>query len=184
MKRISPSVVRWPGGCFADSYNWRDGIGPRSSRPRRTNFWRDSRGRRAAESYAKLEAGPQKYEPNWFGTNEFMRFCKLTSSQPILRPTCAVCLPRISTNGWNTATLQPEPPRSQISEPHRRTRAFNVQFWGIGNESWGCGGNFTPEEYSQEYRRFVALFHASVLSSSSFQRPQWRGHRLDPAFLH
>ena len=60
MKRISPSVVRWPGGCFADSYNWRDGIGPRSSRPRRTNFWRDSRGRRAADSYAKLETGPQK----------------------------------------------------------------------------------------------------------------------------
>jgi hypothetical protein len=84
LKRIKASVVRWPGGCFADSYNWRDGIGPRKDRPRRTNFWRDSRGNRTTPAYERLNTGPQKYEPNWFGTNEFMRFCKLTGMKPYL----------------------------------------------------------------------------------------------------
>src|SRR5579859_3479239 len=66
MKRLKPSVVRWPGGCFADSYNWRDGVGPRAQRPRRANFWiNDSFLQRAPD-------GPAKYEPNEFGTNEFM----------------------------------------------------------------------------------------------------------------
>src|SRR6266481_4979950 len=78
MKRLKPSVVRWPGGCFADSYNWRDGIGPRSQRPRRTNFWIN-------DSFLQdAPDGPAKYEPNQFGTNEFMRFCKLIGAQPYL----------------------------------------------------------------------------------------------------
>src|SRR5689334_3902919 len=78
MRRIKPAVVRWPGGCFADSYNWRDGIGPRQERPRRTNFWiNDSFLQRAP-------AGPQKYDPNQFGTHEFVRFCELIGAQPYL----------------------------------------------------------------------------------------------------
>src|SRR6476659_4776137 len=81
MRRIKPGVIRWPGGCFADSYNWRDGIGPRAGRPRHTNFWRDDRAR-GNTAYQQLDSGPQKYEPNWFGTNEFMRFCKLSGAQP------------------------------------------------------------------------------------------------------
>jgi len=78
MRRIRPSVVRWPGGCFADSYNWRDGIGPRAQRPRRTNFWI------VADNLRNVADGPQNYEPNSFGTNEFVRFCKLIGAQPYL----------------------------------------------------------------------------------------------------
>src|SRR5262245_40407780 len=81
MRRIKPGVIRWPGGCFADSYNWRDGTRPRKDRPRHTNFWRDDRARGNA-AYQQLDSGPQKYEPNWFGTNEFMHFCKLSGAQP------------------------------------------------------------------------------------------------------
>ena len=74
MRKIKPGVVRWPGGCFADSYNWHDGVGPRSERPRRTNFWiRDS---------TQNTDSPQVYDPNQFGTNEFMHFCKLIGAQP------------------------------------------------------------------------------------------------------
>src|SRR5262245_48438481 len=62
MKSIRPSVVRWPGGCFADSYNWRDGVGPRKDRPRRTNFWADNR----AGRFREVTGGPQKFEPNSF----------------------------------------------------------------------------------------------------------------------
>ena len=71
-------VLRWPGGCFADSYNWRDGTGPRAQRPRRANVTINH------PFMVKAPDGPQKYEPNWFGTNEFMRFCRLTGAQPYL----------------------------------------------------------------------------------------------------
>src|SRR6186997_614 len=61
MQRLPKGPIRWPGGCFADSYDWRDGIGPRDARPRRTNFWRDDRGNRTSEAYKQLDSGPQKY---------------------------------------------------------------------------------------------------------------------------
>ncbi|HEX9003123.1 MAG TPA: alpha-L-arabinofuranosidase, partial [Blastocatellia bacterium] len=77
MKKIKASVVRWPGGCFADSYNWRDGIGPRAQRPRRPNFWVD-----APEWPKGAPDGPWKYDTNHFGTDEFLRFCQLSNTQP------------------------------------------------------------------------------------------------------
>src|SRR4030095_10813916 len=67
LPRVKPSVVRWPGGCFADSYNWRDGIGPRSQRPRRTNFWVD------APEWRNAPTGPWTFENNEFGNNGVMR---------------------------------------------------------------------------------------------------------------
>src|SRR5215470_430982 len=76
MRKIKPSVVRFPGGCFADSYDWKDGIGPADKRPRRTNFWVE--GEKAAAPAA------HKYDPNQFGTNEFVRFCKLVEAEPYL----------------------------------------------------------------------------------------------------
>src|SRR5258705_5506584 len=76
LKRLKPPVIRWPGGCFADSYNWRDGVGPRSERPKRTNFWTNT------PYLSKAPDGPQKYDPNQFGTNEFARFCRLVGPEP------------------------------------------------------------------------------------------------------
>jgi len=70
-KAIKPGVVRWPGGCFADSYDWRDGIGAADKRPRRTDFWADTR---PSQNRAATD-GPQRFDPNRFGTNEFIRFC-------------------------------------------------------------------------------------------------------------
>ena len=78
LRPLKLPVVRWPGGCFADSYNWRDGTGPRAQRPRRANVTINH------PFMVKAPDGPQKYEPNWFGTNEFMRFCRLTGAQPYL----------------------------------------------------------------------------------------------------
>ena len=76
MRKIKAPVVRYPGGCFADSYDWHDGIGPVEKRPRRTNFWEQ------VESVGS--PANHKYDPNQFGTNEFVRFCKLIGSQPYL----------------------------------------------------------------------------------------------------
>jgi alpha-N-arabinofuranosidase len=78
MRRLTPSVIRWPGGCFADSYNWRDGVGPRESRPKRPNFWIDT------PFLQRAPDGPAKYDPNHFGTHEFVRFCQLVGSEPYL----------------------------------------------------------------------------------------------------
>ena len=151
MKRLKPSVVRWPGGCFADSYNWRDGIGPRDSRPCRTNFW-------ANDSHLWTAAdGPQKYEPNHFGTNEFVRFCRLVGAEPYFAVN-ARSLPARDFYEWveysnapaGMTTLSRARGEAGDREP------FNVRYWGIGNESWGCGGNFTPQEYATLFRQFTA----------------------------
>ncbi|HEU4390829.1 MAG TPA: alpha-L-arabinofuranosidase C-terminal domain-containing protein [Blastocatellia bacterium] len=158
MRRIKASVVRWPGGCFADSYNWRDGVGPRKDRPTRTNFWRDSGGNRANPAYRQLDSGPQKYEPNWFGTNEFMRFCKLSGAQPYVAANLR-SLPAKDFYEWVEYCNSPAGTTtgSRLRGAGGDADPFNVQFWGIGNESWGCGGRFAPEEYSQELRRFIAF---------------------------
>ena len=76
MKKIKSPVVRFPGGCFADSYDWRDGVGPTDKRPRRTNFWNQGEAPEAPASH--------RYDPNEFGTNEFVHFCKLIGSEPYL----------------------------------------------------------------------------------------------------
>jgi alpha-L-arabinofuranosidase len=151
MRRIKPSVVRWPGGCFADSYNWRDGIGPAAQRPRRTNFWINDSFLRDAPD------GPAKYEPNQFGTNEFMRFCRLIGAQPYL----ATNLRSNTARDFDEWVEYCNAPAGQTTLSDQRAKAgeekpFNVRFWGVGNESWGCGGNFTPEEYAMEFRRFTA----------------------------
>ncbi len=151
MKRIKPAVVRWPGGCFADSYNWRDGIGPREKRPRRTNFWVVDDGLRKAPD------GPQKYDPNSFGTNEFTRFCSLIGAQPYL----AANLRSATARDFYEWVEYCNAPAGLTTLSDQRAAAgdiepFGVRYWGVGNESWGCGGNFTPEEYAAEYRRFTA----------------------------
>lgn len=151
LKRIKPGVIRWPGGCFADSYNWRDGIGPRASRPRRTNFWVNAREMRAAPD------GPQKYDPNEFGTNEFVRFCRLAGAEPYI----AANVRGLTAADFDDWVDYCNAPRGKTTLAEARAAGgdaepFRIRYWGVGNESWGCGGNFTPEEYATEYRRFIA----------------------------
>ena len=156
MKRIKPGVIRWPGGCFADQYDWRDGIGPRDKRPRRVNFWADTN-YKITDSYKQLNSGPQKYEPNWFGTNEFMRFCRLTGSQPYF----AANVRSLKVKDFIDWMEYCNAPAGLTTLSDQRAAAgdkdpFNISFWGVGNENWGCGGDMTPEEYATEFRRFTA----------------------------
>lgn len=150
LQRIRPAVIRWPGGCFADAYDWRDGIGPRQRRPRRTNFWIDQR------EWASVGLVPQKYEPNDFGTHEFLRFCRLVGAAPYL----AVNLRTLPADVFHRWVEYCNSPRGSTTLAEERAangdpEPFGVRYWGIGNESWGCGGNFTPEEYAAEFRRFT-----------------------------
>ncbi|MFI5071708.1 MAG: alpha-N-arabinofuranosidase [Terriglobales bacterium] len=148
MRKIKAPVVRYPGGCFADSYDWRDGIGPSDKRPRRTNFWSFGEAANAPASH--------KYDPNQFGTNEFAHFCKLIGAEPYLAANVR-SLPAEEFYRWveycnspaGSTTLADTRAAAGFSDP------FNVRYWGVGNESWGCGGNFTAQEYAVEFRRYT-----------------------------
>jgi len=150
LRPIRPAVMRWPGGCFADAYDWRDGVGPKSERPRRTNVWIDQ------SSLQGLGNVPAKYDPNHFGTNEFVRFCRLIGAEPYLAVNVR-SLPPMAFFEWLEYCNSPAGSTSlaELRESGGDREPFGVRYWGIGNESWGCGGNFTPEEYASEYRRFA-----------------------------
>jgi alpha-L-arabinofuranosidase len=152
LRRIRASVVRWPGGCFADQYDWRDGTGARASRPRRTNFWVDVR-----EWPAGAGSGPQRFEPNQFGTVEFARFCRLAGAQPYVAANVRSLSPQ---DFWRWVEYCNAPAGSTTTADQRAAdgerEPLGVRFWGVGNESWGCGGNFTPEEYAAAFRRYTA----------------------------
>jgi len=129
-KKIAPPVVRWPGGCFADRYHWRDGIGPAANRPRRFNRW------------------SERVEPNAFGTHEFIRFCRLVGAEPYLAANVGAGTVE-EFQQWveycnapaGSTTLADERAANGAADP------FKVRFWGVGNENWGCGGTYTPEDY-------------------------------------
>ena len=144
LKKIKIPNLRWPGGCFADEYHWRDGIGPKSGRPKMINtHW----------------GGVT--EDNSFGTHEFLDLCEQLSD-----PEGPRCEPYICGN-VGSGTVQELSqwveycnfdgisPMAEIRRKNGREKPWNVQFWGIGNESWGCGGNMTPEFYADNYRRYA-----------------------------
>jgi alpha-N-arabinofuranosidase len=150
LRQINAPVIRWPGGCFADSYDWRDGVGPRDKRPTRTNFW-------ANTPYLwKGPNGPQKYDPNAFGTNEFAHFCQLAGAQAYV----AANLRSLTAHDFYQWVAYCNSPAGTTSLADLRARSggaqpFDVRYWGVGNESWGCGGNFTGDEYAVEFRRYI-----------------------------
>jgi alpha-N-arabinofuranosidase len=151
LQKIKSPVIRWPGGCFADSYDWKDGIGPFARRPRRSNLW---------GSYSILKDKgniPQKYDPNQFGTNEFVEFCRLAGSQPYLAANMR-SLPALDFYQWIEYCNSPagSTTLADIRAAGGSRDPFNVRFWGVGNESWGCGGDMTAAEYSIEFRKFCA----------------------------
>ena len=156
LKKLKPGVIRYPGGCFADQYDWRDGVGAREKRPTRVNFWADTH-YKTTKAYEDLEGGPQKYEANQFGTDEFVSFCRMVGAQPYLAANVRSRDVRVFLE-WleycnapaNMTTWSTERAKNGYPAPHK------VSFWGVGNESWGCGGDFTPEEYATEFRKFTA----------------------------
>lgn len=142
-KKIAPPVLRWPGGCFSETYDWRDGIGPREQRPTRVNWWYYCDGR---------------LESNQVGTHEFMNLCRLIGAQPYVAANMTSVDP-LHIRNWmeycnfpaGTTTLAKEREANGDKEP------FNVRYWGIGNENWGGGGQMTPEHCADEFIRFTTI---------------------------
>jgi alpha-N-arabinofuranosidase len=152
LRQIKAPAVRWPGGCFADSYDWRDGVGPRDKRPTRTDFWFDD-----PDSKATAPLGPGNFDPNQFGTDDFVRFCKLSGAEPYLAANVR-SLPALQFDQWVEYCNAPagSSTYANIRAAGGSREPYDVKYWGVGNESWGCGGNFTPDEYAAEYRRYTA----------------------------
>jgi alpha-N-arabinofuranosidase len=146
---LKPAVIRYPGGCFADSYDWSDGVGPPQGRPARTSFWADN------EPAAAPAA--QRYDANRFGTDEFVRFCDLVGAQPYLAANVR-SLPAESFDRWVEYCNAPagSTTLAALRAADGSAKPYDVRYWAVGNEAWGCGGLFTAREYAEEFCRFVA----------------------------
>jgi alpha-N-arabinofuranosidase len=155
LRKLKPGVIRYPGGCFADQYDWRDGVGARDKRPTRVNFWADTR-YKTTKAYEDLEGGPQKYESNHFGTTNSFRSAGWSARSLTSRRTCAAATCASFSSGWNTAMRRrTDDVVNRAREEWLSPQPHKVSFWGVGNESWGCGGIYS-EEYATEFRKFTA----------------------------
>lgn len=130
--------LRWPGGCFADTYHWRDGVGPRESRPRMINVhWGGTT------------------EDNSFGTHEFLDLCERLGCEPYIVGNLGSGTVREMAE-WLEYLTHPGPgPMAELRRQNGRAEPWNVVYWGVGNENWGCGGGMTAEHYANEYRRYA-----------------------------
>ncbi|WP_394706712.1 alpha-N-arabinofuranosidase [uncultured Draconibacterium sp.] len=131
-------VLRWPGGCFADTYNWRDGIGPREERPSMVNVhWGNVT------------------EDNSFGTHEFLDFCDLINAEPYINVNVGSGTVREASEWIEYVTSSNISPMTDLRKKNGREEPWEVKYWGIGNENWGCGGNMTAEYYADVYKHFA-----------------------------
>lgn len=142
LKKIAPPIIRWPGGCFADTYHWRDGIGPASLRPvtYNTNF------------------GTEQLEDNHFGTHEFMKLCEMVGAKPWLNVNVLSGSVKEMVEWAEYCNRDSNTTLGQERRKNGHEASFNVEYWGIGNEAWAGGGNFTAEGYADAYRRYASAF--------------------------
>jgi alpha-N-arabinofuranosidase len=138
LKRIGIPNLRWPGGCFADEYHWRHGIGPRESRPRMVNtHWGDV------------------VENNHFGTHEFMDLCEMLGADAFVSGNVGSGSVQEMSDWVEYLTRDGDSPMASLRRENGRDEPWKVPFWGIGNEAWGCGGNFTAPQFAAEARRYA-----------------------------
>lgn len=136
-RRIQAPILRWPGGCFADTYHWQDGVGPRDKRPKTWNiFW-------------------DRDESNHFGTDEFLGYCRLSGASPYICVNVGSGTVREAL-GWLEYCNGDQPTSiAQMRATNGHTAPYNVKYWSVGNENWGCGGRFDAVDYARHYARFV-----------------------------
>ncbi|MET0392657.1 MAG: alpha-L-arabinofuranosidase C-terminal domain-containing protein [Chitinophagaceae bacterium] len=138
LKKIRVPNLRWPGGCFADEYHWRDGIGPRNQRPKTVNtHW------------------GMVTEDNSFGTHEFLELCNLIGAEPYLAGNVGSGTPQEMANWIEYLNFNGTSTLADLRRKNGRPEPYSVSFWGVGNENWGCGGNMTADVYSHLYKQYA-----------------------------
>jgi len=137
LRHIKAPVLRWPGGCFADEYHWKDGIGPKEARKRMINtHWGGV------------------VEDNSFGTHEFLEFCRQVGCAPYINGNVGSGTVREMSEWMEYMTFDGISPMAQLRAENGHKEPWKIPYFCVGNESWGCGGNMRPSYYADEYRRY------------------------------
>lgn len=137
LRQLNIPVLRWPGGCFADEYHWKDGIGPQAQRKTMINtHWGGV------------------VEDNSFGTHEFLRLCELLDCEPYICGNVGSGTVREMSEWVEYITLDGASPMTTLRQAHGRPDPWPLKYFGVGNENWGCGGNMRVEYYADVYRRY------------------------------
>lgn len=137
LKELKVPVLRWPGGCFADEYHWRDGIGPKEKRKKMINtHWGGV------------------VEDNSFGTHEFMELCRQIGCKTYINGNLGSGTVQEMSEWVEYMTFKGVSPMADMRTANGQEEPWVVDYFGVGNENWGCGGNMTPEFYANEYRRY------------------------------
>lgn len=137
LRQIHIPVLRWPGGCFADEYHWKDGVGPKESRKRMVNTnWGG------------------EVEDNSFGTHEFMELCRQLNCQPYITGNVGSGTVQEMSEWVEYMTFDGISPMAQWRRQNGRDEPWKLKYFGVGNENWCCGGNMRPEYYADLYRRY------------------------------
>ncbi|HEX5055883.1 MAG TPA: alpha-L-arabinofuranosidase C-terminal domain-containing protein [Gammaproteobacteria bacterium] len=151
LKELRIPVIRWPGGCFADEYHWRDGIGPRSARPVRVNT-----------NWGSVE------ENNAFGTHEYFDLVEMLGAQAYIAGNLGTGSPHEMAEWLEYITSDSHSTLAELRRKNGRDKPWKIAYWGVGNESWGCGGNMRPEHYADLYRNYT-----SFLKTPNDNHPQF-----------
>lgn len=140
LKKLKVPNLRWPGGCFADTYHWKDGVGPKAKRPTIVNTWWGG-----------------VTEDNSFGTHDFLNMCELIGAEPYLAANVGSGTVQELIDWVQYVNFAGESPMSKWRRENGRDKPWNVTYWGVGNETWGCGGNMKPEYYANLYRQYATF---------------------------
>ncbi|MGN0108063.1 MAG: alpha-N-arabinofuranosidase [Hominilimicola sp.] len=140
LKELEIPVLRWPGGCFADDYHWRDGIGDKSKRPYMVNT-----------NWGGV------VENNHFGTHEFFELCEQLGTEPYICGNVGSGTVQEMRDWVEYMTFDGDSPLANERRQNGREKPWNLKFFGVGNENWGCGGNMRAEYYADEYRRYATF---------------------------
>lgn len=149
LKELHPAIIRWPGGCYADTYHWREGIGPRENRPVTFN-----------ENF-----GTFKRDDHQFGTDEFMKLCELVGAEPWININLMTGSVQEMKDWMEYCNRPSGTDLSDLRAKNGHPAPYNVKYWGIGNEVWSGGGFMTPAQYAEKYREYstaMPSFKSSV----------------------
>ena len=137
LKEMQIPVLRWPGGCFADEYHWKDGIGPKEDRKKMINtHWGGV------------------VEDNSFGTHEFFELCEQLGCKSYVNGNVGSGTVQEMSEWVEYMTFDGVSPMADLRRKNGHEKPWKVDYFGVGNENWGCGGNMTPEYYANLYRRY------------------------------
>jgi len=152
LKKLQIPNLRWPGGCFADTYHWKDGIGPKENRPTIVNTW-----------WGGIT------EDNSFGTHEFLELCQQLETEPFISGNVGSGTVQELADWIQYTNAGNESPMTKLRTQNGHPKPWAVKYWGVGNEAWGCGGNMRPEYYSDLYRQYATYMQTAAKGSSLYR---------------